>query len=245
METSNVSVLKNRFARKEDCNSIVALRTAKLKKMYHLSTKRLFVGKVIYIYLLPAGKSGKCFIDETTRLIHAWLRGSLLKNIALKTVMIIPRLLLQKPSKDSKTRVNTKALEKRLQLCSGWRFAKLLKGDETIQSCLKQITPKTLEKLSKEFVEPIEKGNAVSAIKIITNNMQNGILYLTDTTLKLLKASKSILSLKKSFCLINLKVFIKSNTKISMQMQFSKLAKSPWMVPLDLREWMQMVRKGF
>ena len=159
--------------------------------------------------------------------------------------MIIPRLLLQKSSKDSKTRVNTKALEKRLQLCSGWRFAKLLKGDETIQSCLKQITPKTLAQLSKEFVEPIEKGNAVSAIKIITNNMQNGILYLTDTTLKLLKASKSILSLKKSFCLINLKVFIKSNTKMSMQMQFSKLAKSPWMVPLDLREWMQMVGKGF
>ena len=33
----------------------------------------------------------------------------------------------------------------------------------------------------------MQKGNVDSAIKLITNNMQNGILPLTDTTLKLLK----------------------------------------------------------
>ena len=33
----------------------------------------------------------------------------------------------------------------------------------------------------------MQKGNVDSAIKLITNNMQNGILTLTDTTLKLLK----------------------------------------------------------
>ena len=33
----------------------------------------------------------------------------------------------------------------------------------------------------------MEKGNVDSTIKLITNNMQNGILPLTDTTLTLLK----------------------------------------------------------
>ena len=33
----------------------------------------------------------------------------------------------------------------------------------------------------------MRKGNVDSAVKLITNNMQNGILPLTDTTLKLLK----------------------------------------------------------
>ena len=31
------------------------------------------------IFLLPTGKSGRCFIDETTRLIDVWIKGSLLK----------------------------------------------------------------------------------------------------------------------------------------------------------------------
>ena len=50
-----------------------------------------------------------------------------------------------------------------------------------IQSSLKQVdTPETMTKLSKKFVEQMQKGN---------NNMENGILLLTDTTLKLLKQS--------------------------------------------------------
>ena len=36
------------------------------------------------IFLLPAGKNGICFKDETTRLIDTWVRGSPLKNIALR-----------------------------------------------------------------------------------------------------------------------------------------------------------------
>ena len=39
---------------------------------------------------------------------------------------------------------------------------------------------------SKKFLEQMQKSNVDSAITLITNNMQNGILPLTDTTLKLL-----------------------------------------------------------
>ena len=67
-------------------------------------------------------------------------------------------------------------------------MVELLKEGETIQSSLKQVNArKTIAQLSKNFVEQMQKGNVDSAIKLITNNMQNGILPLTDTTLKLLK----------------------------------------------------------
>ena len=85
------------------------------------------------IFLLTTGKDGRCFIDETTRLIDAWVRGSLLKNIALKAVMIMPSLLLQNPSKDSKSKDHTKALERRLKLWTDGHLDKLLKEGETIK----------------------------------------------------------------------------------------------------------------
>ena len=44
-----------------------------------------------------------------------------------------------------------------------------------------------LTQLSKKFMEQIQKGNVDIAIKLMTNNMQNGMLTLTDTTLNLLK----------------------------------------------------------
>ena len=132
-------------------------------------------------YLLPTGKSGRCFIDETTRLIDAWVRDS--PYIALRAVMIMSSFYLQKPSKDSKTKDHTKDLKRRLQLWTDGYLAELLKQGETIPSSLKQVNgPKTVPQPSKKF-----NGNVDNAIKLKTNYMQNGILPLTDTTLKLLK----------------------------------------------------------
>ena len=44
-----------------------------------------------------------------------------------------------------------------------------------------------MAQLSKKFVEQMQKGNVDSAIKLITNKMEKGIIPQTDTTLKLLK----------------------------------------------------------
>ena len=72
-----------------------------------------------------------------------------------------------------------------------WRSGDLLqlfKEAETIQKGLKDsTTPKSIAQLSKKFVENMNKGNINSAIKRLSNNMENGILPLNDTTLKLLK----------------------------------------------------------
>ena len=67
------------------------------------------------LFLLPLGKAGKQYIDETTKLINEWLQESTLKDIAFKAIMIMPNLLLQKLSKNSKAKDHLKTLEKRLE----------------------------------------------------------------------------------------------------------------------------------
>ena len=66
--------------------------------------------------------------------------------------MIMRNLLLQKPSKDSKTKDHTKTLERRLQLWTDGHLVELLKDVETIQSSTKQVNaPKTVAQLLKSL----------------------------------------------------------------------------------------------
>ena len=48
------------------------------------------------LFLLPAGAAGKVFTEEMLRLIKSWTYKSDLETIALKALMIMPGLLLQK-----------------------------------------------------------------------------------------------------------------------------------------------------
>ena len=120
--------------------------------------------------------------------MNAWVHYSLLKGIALKAIMVMPNLLLQNPCKESKTKDHIAALERRLYLCESGNILDLFKDAQTIQNGLKSvIKKKTIEEISKRFKEQIGKGNVNRAIKLLTNNMQHGILPLNDSTLEQLK----------------------------------------------------------
>ena len=55
------------------------------------------------------------------------------KNIVFKAIMIMPNLLLQKPSKNSKAKDHLTALERRMQSWLKGDLMELLHGGETIQ----------------------------------------------------------------------------------------------------------------
>ena len=100
----------------------------------------------------------------------------------------MPSLLLQKPTKTSKSKDHLAALERRMSLWTEGHLLELLREGETIQKSLASTNKrKTTGEISKKFVEQMQKGNINCAIKIITNNMQNGILPLNEQTLQLLK----------------------------------------------------------
>ena len=63
--------------------------------------------------MLPTGAAGKKFINEATKMINFWTDNSPLKLIAFKALHMIPALLLQKPSKRSKSKDHLAALSRR------------------------------------------------------------------------------------------------------------------------------------
>ena len=57
--------------------------------------------------------------------------------VAMKALMVMPALLLQKPSKSSKTKDHLNALHRRLKLWDDGKIAELIREGKTIQSQLK------------------------------------------------------------------------------------------------------------
>ena len=96
--------------------------------------------KIVYwrknIFMLPTGAAGKAYIQELTRLINAWTYNSPVGIIAIKAVHLMPSLLLQKPSKRSKSKDHVKALERRLDLWKKGEIESLVFEAETIQKRL-------------------------------------------------------------------------------------------------------------
>jgi len=140
------------------------------------------------LFLLPTGNAGKWYIDETVRLINEWLSNSPLKNIAFKAIMIMPSLLLQKPSKESKSRDHLEALERRRLLWEKGDLMNLFEESKTIQNNFPSLQkPRSIAEITKKFVKEMRKGNVNGAIKLLSNNMQNGIVPLTQETINSLK----------------------------------------------------------
>jgi len=90
------------------------------------------------LFLLPTGKAGKDFIDECTRLIHEWTNNSPLRDISIKALMVMPSLLLQKPSRTSKAKEHGELLQKRLIQWKDGDIDSLVREVRFIQSSLKQ-----------------------------------------------------------------------------------------------------------
>ena len=143
------------------------------------------------VFMLTTGASGKKFINEITILFDQWTNDTPLKSLVLKAIHVMLALLLQNPSRKSKARDHLIALERRLKLWSERSINKLLDESKEIQERLSSTnTPMNLQKISIKFKHLVQKGNANRALKLLTNNMSNGILPLTDETLHLLRTKR-------------------------------------------------------
>ena len=72
-------------------------------------------------------------MEEITRLLKLWIQDSSLKTIALKAIHVMSALLLQKPSKNSKSKDHLVSLERRLKLWEQGDISNLLHTGEIIQ----------------------------------------------------------------------------------------------------------------
>ena len=91
----------------------------------------------------------------------------------------------------------------------------LLKEAETIQKDLRvSNTPSTIVEISKKFAREMRKGNINSAIKLLADNMKNGIHPLNDQTLHRLNKNTDMVKMhiQKYYCQTYREKFILSNS---------------------------------
>ena len=143
------------------------------------------------LFKLPSGASGKRYIRETTRLIEIWNEQQLpLRDLSLKMMMTMPAVLLQKPYQNSKSKLHSEYLKKRLDLWENGQFDELMQEARSIQERLKQQTKSkvnTPEHTAKSFAKLMLLGKVNAAIRLLDKNSALGVANLTDATMEELK----------------------------------------------------------
>ena len=90
------------------------------------------------VFLIPSGKAGKAFVVEIARLIRSYAEASTLESIALKAVVVMQALLLQKPHTRSKAREHSEHLSRQLDLWRSGDISSLVREGCAIQRRLDQ-----------------------------------------------------------------------------------------------------------
>ena len=134
------------------------------------------------IFDVPTGNSGTAFVLELSRLFRAYAEGSALESIALKAGLTMCTLLLQKPSRTSKSKDHKYYLERRLASWSAGDLEDLLNEGITIQQRIKRTKSKQHndETIKKMFVKEMSKGNIKAALRLLTKFNRGSILHLSD-----------------------------------------------------------------
>ena len=78
------------------------------------------------LFLVPTGKVGQDFIDEVAKTLTLFNSGSHMESVAITMIMIMFPLLLQKPSRKSKSKEHVKYLASRLSMWKAGQICKLV-----------------------------------------------------------------------------------------------------------------------
>ena len=133
-------------------------------------------------FSVSVGRMGRNFVTELSRLYLAFGSNSPMEVIALKATIVLPILLLQKPSKRSKSKDHhTTCLERRLISWSNGDLEGILKECRALQ----QLVPKlgqpatTMEpNLAQNFPNLIFAGKLKAALDLLTNDDTGGLLHV-------------------------------------------------------------------
>ena len=140
------------------------------------------------LFLLPTGAAGKGYIEEMIRFVNCRTYKSDLETIALKTLIIMPGLLLQKIYLNSKSKENFEKLKRRLSLWKNGQLDQLMFEGKTIQERLQNNNRATTNtnKEALSFTRLIEEGKVNKATKILKKANNGRILPFSDETFEIL-----------------------------------------------------------
>ncbi len=132
-------------------------------------------------FSVPFSNVGKDFVNELSRLYLAYGSASALETVALKATIVLPILLLQKPSKRSKTKDHIKCVQRRMVQWRNGDLEELMKEGMALQSRLPRDRPnRPRDSLASSFANLMFKGKCKAALDLLSNEEKGGILHLKD-----------------------------------------------------------------
>ena len=136
------------------------------------------------VFELPRGKIGLAFVD-VSQMVEAYNNATALEGIAMKTVMVVPALLLHRPHPPSKTKDHGRLLEDRLMKWTKGDLESLLHEGQTIQNRLKvtQCQHQDEGKTARSFEKLVAMDNVKSALRLIAKHANQGCLPLDEVQL--------------------------------------------------------------
>ena len=133
------------------------------------------------LFQVPSGSSGKAFVLELARLFQAYADSSSLECIAMKATTIAQALLLQKPSRTSKSKDHAAHLQRRLDLWHGGDIRSLLEEGRCIQKRLCHGARQSNdEMIARTFRDLMMQGEVRNALRYLSRNTSGGVLKLDD-----------------------------------------------------------------
>ena len=133
-------------------------------------------------FLVPYGKVGSAFVSELARLFGAFSAASALESVALKAATVLPILLLQKPSRTSKSKEHISCLQRRLVTWLEGDLQELLSEGRAIQSRLRNANPsrKHDDAIARTFAKLMSRGKTKAALRPIAKKITGTPLRLDD-----------------------------------------------------------------
>ena len=136
------------------------------------------------LFFIPAGDSGKQFVNELAKLAQAYADRSTLECVAITAMMLIPHILLQSLPRKCSHRELSQCLSRRLEAWKEGKIDELMHEGRTLQQHLhkpsKQPKQSSCTDLSQDFAEFMKRGNVVAAERLITAESKTGLLSLDD-----------------------------------------------------------------
>ena len=123
------------------------------------------------VFQIPTGSTGKAFVSEVARLFQAYADNSSLESIAMKAVTVLQVLLLQKPSRISKSSDHVHHLRRRLDLWKKGDIASLTQEGLCIQKHLRKTSCETSNKdIARTFNKLMMEGKVQGALRFLSKH---------------------------------------------------------------------------
>ena len=145
------------------------------------------------LFRLPSGKSGKAFVSELCRLFRAYASGSALECVAMKAIMVMPVLLLQRPHRRSRNDDNIVHLNRRMDLWSRGDIDGLINEGRGLQRVLNSTKSSRAAKTVRDntawrFSELMMSGRVKDALHLLSEDKCGGPLPMTSSVMDALLA---------------------------------------------------------